>query len=187
MRSSLSTDAGGDVRGRTRRWAPSPALAKQLRAAAAPAAGLFIGLGLSGAILDGLLIQQGLGWHPLTPDGADPRAASLFFVATLATLLVGFDLLFRLPPEARRRRRREIAGWILLGAGLFELLVGLGDHHIAAVRHVRPDAVNVAIWDLAYLGLGLALVLAGARLVRRGAPQLSRPARSMARTSGLMR
>jgi uncharacterized membrane protein len=153
-----------------RPWAPSPELVRQLRAASVPAAGLFTGMGLAGAVLDGLLIQQLLGWHPLTPD-LDPNgareAASLFFVATLATLLVGLDLLFRLPAEARRRSRRDIVGWTLLGVGLFELLVGLGDHHLAAVRHLRPDVANVALWDLAYLGVGLAFLLAGALVLNR--------------------
>lgn len=169
-----------------RPWAPSANLVRQLRAASVPAAGLFTGMGLAGAVLDGLLIQQLLGWHPLSPDPESAReAASLFFVATLATLLVGLDLLFRIPAPTRRHARREIFGWTLLGMGLFELLVGLGDHHLAAVRHLRPDVASVALWDLAYLGLGLAFVLAGACLLNRRRPQLSRPARSIARNSGL--
>jgi len=171
-------------------WAPPAALApsrqfvKQLRAAAAPCAGLFLGLGLAGALLDGILLQQGLGWHPISTHSADAhQATSLFFVATLATLLVGLDLLFRLPAEVRRRGRREIAGWTFIGAGLFELLVGLGDHHLFALRHVRPDVANVALWDLAYLGAGVSLCVICVLLPRRG-NQLSRPARSTALSSG---
>jgi uncharacterized membrane protein len=157
-----------DARSTRRSWAPSPELARQLRAASLPTAALFTGMGIAGAVLDGLLIQQLLGWHPLTPEPEGARAAaSLFFVATLATLLVGLDLLFRIPAETRRKKWRDIAGWALLGVGLFELMVGLGDHHIVAVRHLRPHASSVALWDLAYLALGLAFLLAGALLLRR--------------------
>ena len=169
QRSVPSAQSQGEApRAGVRLLAPSPDLVRQLQAASVPAAGLFMGMGVAGALLDGLLIQQLLGWHPLTPDPEAAReAASLFFVATLATLLVGLDLLFRLPAQARRKARRDIVGWTLLGVGLFELLVGLGDHHLAAVRHLRPDAANVVLWDLAYLGLGLAFLLAGAVVLNR--------------------
>jgi uncharacterized membrane protein len=150
-------------------WTPSETLVRQLRTTMAPAAGLFMGMGLAGALLDGVLLQQFLGWHPLSPHPEAARqAASLYFVATLATLLVGLDLLFRIPAGVRRVARRRIGGWTLLGAGLFELLVGLGDHHLAAVRHLRPDAASVVLWDVAYLGVGLALVLLGALVLNRG-------------------
>jgi uncharacterized membrane protein len=183
--SSVFSSAADERPPRARPWAPSAQLVQQLRAAAPPCAGLFVGLGLAGAALDGLLLQQGLGWHPLTEPGDEAhQATSLFFVATLAMLLLGLDLLFRLPAELRRRSRREIAGWILVGGGLFQLLVGLGDHHILALRHVRPDVANVAAWDLAYLGVGFALCAAGAALLRWRSGQLSRPARSIALSNG---
>lgn len=170
---------------RVKALAPSRYLVNQLRAAATPCAGLFLGLGLAGAALDGMLLQQGLGWHPVaTQPQAAYEATSLFFVATLATLLVGLDLLFRLPAEVRRSRKREIAGWSLIGAGLFELLVGLGDHHLLALRHVRPDVANVVFWDIAYLAVGLVLCAVGAALLRRRGGQLSRPARSIALSKG---
>lgn len=163
--------ASHDVRRQAPRrldWKASPAFTRRLRLAALPASGLLIGLGLSGALIDGLLLQELLGWHPLSTDPeTERRAASLFYVTTLAILLIGLDLLFRLRPATRRARRREIAAWILLGAGLFALLVGLGDHHLAAARHVRPDAANVLLWDLAYLAVGLGLTATGAALLWR--------------------
>ena len=169
QRSVSSAQIGEHATARSERaWAPSSNLVRQLRAASVPAAGLFTGMGVAGAVLDGLLIQQLLGWHPLTPDPESAReAASLFFVATLATLLVGLDLLFRIPAQTRRRVRGDIVGWMLLGVGLFQLLVGLGDHHLAAVRHLRPEASSVALWDLAYLAVGLGFMLAGAYLLHR--------------------
>jgi len=183
--SSSSQVDGAQAPSRLRALAPSRQLVVQLRAAAAPCAGLFLGLGLAGAVLDGILLQQGLGWHPVSAQGEDAhQATNLFFVATLATLLVGLDLLFRLPAAVRRNGRREIAGWTLIGAGLFELLVGLGDHHLLALRHVRPDVANVALWDIAYLAVGLWLCGAGVLLLRWRGGQLSRPARSTARNSG---
>lgn len=147
---------------------PSAQFVEQLRVASVPACGLFLGMGFAGAALDGLIVQQLLGWHPLSPEPeAAGRASSLYFVATLAVLLFGLDLLFRLPPQVRQRSRRVIAGWGLLGVGLFVLLVGLGDHHLAAVRHLLPDSANVVLWDLAYLGLGLAFLSAGAFVLNR--------------------
>lgn len=182
---SSSTRGRSEAPARIRALAPSRHLVDQLRAAALPCAGLFLGLGFAGAVLDGILLQQGLGWHPVASQPNEAQeATSLFFVATLAILLLGLDLLFRLPAEARRQGRREIAGWTLIGAGLFELLVGLGDHHLLALRHVRPDVANVALWDIAYLAVGLSLCAGGAVLLRRRGRQLSRPARSIALSNG---
>ena len=142
---------------------------RRLRLAAVPAAGLFLGMGLAGAVLDGLLLQGLLGWHPLSTDPqAGSAATSLFFVATLVTLLVGLDLLRRLPAQVRRQGRRPLLGWGLLGAGLFGLLVGIGDHHLAGLRHLRPEAAAVLAWDLAYLAGALTLLAAGAFVLRRG-------------------
>ena len=169
-RSASSAPFRHTAHGLARRdWAPSAQFVEQLRAASVPACGLFLGMGFAGAVLDGLIVQQLLGWHPLSaePEAAGRRATSLYFVATLAVLLFGLDLLFRLPPQVRQRSRRVTAGWGLLGAGLFVLLVGLGDHHLAAVRHLLPDSANVVLWDLAYLALGVAFLSAGALVLNR--------------------
>ena len=57
---------------------------------------------------------------------------------------------------------------MLVGSGLFNLVEGLIDHEILGIHHVRsgPDQF---IWDMAFLAVGLLLVVAGWSMVRKGA------------------
>ena len=57
-------------------------------------------------------------------------------------------------------------GLLLAGWGAFNLAEGVVDHHVLRVHHVRDDVAAPLPWDLAFLGLGLVLLLVGAGLVR---------------------
>jgi uncharacterized membrane protein len=60
---------------------------------------------------------------------------------------------------------RAFFGWILVGWGLFNLVEGIVNHHILGLHHVRSGPNEIA-YDIAFLTLGLTLMLGGWRLGR---------------------
>ena len=64
---------------------------------------------------------------------------------------------------------RRLAGLMLAGWGLFNVVEGLVDHHLLGLHHVRTGAHELT-YDLAFLALGLALLLAGLALARTADP-----------------
>jgi uncharacterized membrane protein len=152
--------------------------ARRSDAPRAPA--LILGLGLGGFI-DGIVLHQILQWHHLLTDtGTHPsdtvsgleanNLADGFFHLATWFLVVGGMLL-----TVRAWRRRELAppwrvhfGMLLAGWGVFNLVEGLIDHQLLGIHHVRDDLGGPLGWDLAFLGSGLLLVLAGLALARQG-------------------
>lgn len=148
---------------------------------AAPRAPAFIlGLGLGGFI-DGIVLHQILQWHHLLTDTGDhpsdtvsgleanTLADGLFHVATWFLVAAGMLL------TVRSWQQRELAppwrvslGMLLAGWGAFNLVEGLVDHQLLGIHHVRDDLGGPLGWDLAFLGFGVLLVIAGVALARRG-------------------
>lgn len=147
------------------------------RAGAPRTPGLLLGLGL-GAFVDGIVLHQVLQWHHMltarrpatTVAGLELNtlADGLFHVGAFTLTVLGIAALWswrRSAPPAAPPASRELAGWVLVGWGLFNLVEGLVDHHLLGVHHVRegPDALA---WDLAFLALSAALVTGGWALQR---------------------
>jgi uncharacterized membrane protein len=138
-------------------------------------AGTVLGIGLGG-FADGILFHQLLqlhnmltGWIPKTTipnieinmfwDG-------LFHAITWTTTLIGVAMLF----AAGERpdvpwSRRILAGAMLFGWGLFNLVEGVIDHHILGVHHVVESA-GLSIWDWAFLASGIVFIVIGWSLIR---------------------
>src|SRR3954467_2186036 len=108
--------------------------------------GILLGIGLGG-FADGILLHQILQWHHML-SAVDPpttlpamrrnmRADGFFHAATWLSTLAGVVALWsagrhgRVPP-----RGRALAGDLLLGWGLFNLLEGVIDHQLLGVHHV---------------------------------------------------
>lgn len=152
------------------------------------AAGLMYGIGLGGFV-DGIVLHQLLQWHHMV------SATGAYPVTTVAglevnTLADGFFHLFswfvvvgasivtlaqwrqgRLPPSWRFHLGGVLAGW-----GGFNVVEGLVDHQLLGVHHVRDDLGGPLVWDLGFLAVGCALVLAGWVLARSGSRALERRA-----------
>jgi uncharacterized membrane protein len=156
------------------------------------APGFVLGLGLGGFI-DGIVLHQILQWHHLLTgeEGGEPMdtvagleantlADGFFHLATWLLVLLGTGLMLRAwqrgelaPPWSAH------AGLLLAGWGVFNVVEGLVDHQLLGIHHVRDDLGGPVGWDLGFLGLGLALIVAGAALVshsagRRPAPRSGR-------------
>ena len=138
---------------------------------------------------DGIVLHQTLQWHHMLTAVDDPAisgdlilnttADGLFHVATYLFAVLGLVMLWR----ARRAfgaqsHGRYFAGALLIGAGSFNLVEGVVDHHLLGIHHVRQTVPREEWiwWDLGFLALALLLLLAGWWLVRSGAQAAAPPA-----------
>lgn len=139
--------------------------------------GILLGLGLGGFV-DGIVLHQILQWHHmLTSEGSYPKttvagleantlADGLFHASTWILATVGVWLLWRTAREhGGVGPGRVLAGWMLLGWGLFNVAEGIVDHHLLGIHHVREGA-NQTAWDLAFLAFGALLLIGGWLLTR---------------------
>jgi len=145
------------------------------------AAGILFGLGLGG-FFDGIVLHQILQWHHMaTSAGYPPDSVrnleintlfdGLFHAATYVFVVAGLVVLWR---QARTRHLRWsgklLAGSMLMGFGLFNLVEGIVDHHLLGIHHVneRVPRAQWPLWDAGFLVWGALMVLAGWMIHRQG-------------------
>lgn len=139
------------------------------------AAGVVIGLGLGG-FFDGIVLHQILQWHHMfTSAGYSSRTVGglevntlgdgIFSATTYILTIIGIALLWR------AGQHRDVPwslptflGSLLIGAGMFNLVEGIIDHHILGIHHVKSGP-NEFVWDVGFLLIGAVLVISGWILV----------------------
>lgn len=149
--------------------------------------GILIGLGIGG-FFDGIVFHQLLQWHHVASHGsmpADDLASmrqevfldGLFHVGSLALLLLGLIVVW----AASRRARvlflgRLVAGSVLMGLGLFNLIEGTVNHQILGLHHVNETVPpeDWFLWDMGFLAWGAAMLLVGAILWGAGRREATR-------------
>ena len=150
------------------------------------AAGLLLGAGLGGFV-DGIVLHQVLQWHNMLSGRLPPdtlvRAKvnmywdGLFHAAVWLLTAVGLGRLWRATGRADvPRSGRTLWGGLLLGWGLFNVLEGTINHQILGLHHVYEYTPNHLPADLAFLGFGGGLLLAGGALLRAGSARPNAPA-----------
>ncbi|HEY0636289.1 MAG TPA: DUF2243 domain-containing protein [Pseudonocardiaceae bacterium] len=128
-------------------------------------AAVVLGIGLGGFV-DGIVLHQLMGWHHMLSGwyphdpGRNLIGDGLFHLACLLVVVLGVVLLNGRPPLPGRR----LWGGIVLGWGAFDVVEGVVDHLLLGVHHVREGHPQQLAHDLGFLGLGLALVVAGLAL-----------------------
>ena len=145
--------------------------------------GVLLGLGLGGFV-DGILLHQILQWHHMRsgdgPGGgeslttvggleANTIADGLFHTATWLLVVAGVFMLWdRSRANGGMRSWTELAGLLLIGWGVFNLVEGVIDHQILGIHHVRDDEGAPLGWDLGFLASGAVLVAVGWLMARPG-------------------
>lgn len=145
-------------------------------------AGTLLGLGLGG-FFDGIVLHQILQWHHLvshvdryptnTVAGleANTLADGLFHAATYLFAISGLWLLWTvLTRSSLAPGSRKLAGLLLFGWGIFNVVEGTINHHILELHHVREDVGNQLAWDLGFLAIGAAMIVGGWLLQWEPAP-----------------
>ncbi len=134
------------------------------------ASGITFGIALGG-FLDGILLHSILQWHHMISNvipASDMHGMSLNMLADglfdgfcWLVMVAALILLYREARRARLPRARVYLGWILVGAGSFNVVEGLLDHELLRIHHVRQTSAWLA-WDLGFLAIaGLLIVVVG--------------------------
>jgi uncharacterized membrane protein len=138
---------------------------------------MILGIGLGG-FADGIALHQILQWHEmlsnkLPPDTLVNKSVNMFWDGVfhafcLIVVLIGVLLLWKL---LRRndidRSGNLLAGGMLLGWGLFNIVEGLIDHHWLKLHNVREITPNPALWNWGFIGLSVLMLLVGYALVNQ--------------------
>lgn len=146
-------------------------------------AGIFFGLGLGG-FFDGILFHQILQWHHMVtsagypPDSVDNLKFNtlldgLFHASTYLFVLIGLVLLWRAAHRSHLRwSGKLLAGSMLVGFGIFNLVEGVVNHHLLGLHHVNETVPREQwiYWDIGFLVWG-ALMLGGGWLLLRAWPK----------------
>ena len=151
-------------------------------------AGLLFGLGLGG-FFDGILLHQVLQWHHMLTSAGYPATSvqnlevntlwdGLFHVSTYLFVVLGLLLLWRAAHRTHVRwSGKLLAGTMLMGFGLFNLVEGIIDHQILGLHHVNetgPPAQWI-YWDIGFLVWGAVMLLWGWRLMQAGRQESPEP------------
>jgi uncharacterized membrane protein len=137
--------------------------------------GVLVGIGVAGS-LDEIVLHQLLRWHHFYDRGSQAAgliADGVFHLGSVVVLVAG------LVPLVDRWRRwrgswRQGVAAILVGAGGFNLYDGVVQHKLLGLHQVRAGAPDNLPYDLAFIGLAAAVLLAGLLLLR-GAGLPERP------------
>lgn len=144
------------------------------------AAGIFFGLGLGG-FFDGIVFHQILQWHHMATSAGFPTDSvenlqlntlldGLFHAATYVFVVIGLVLLWRTAHKTHLWwSAKLLAGTLLMGFGLSNVVQGVVDHHIQGIHHVNETAPRAQWiwWDIGFLLWGSAMLAGGWLLYRR--------------------
>ncbi|MGG6293882.1 DUF2243 domain-containing protein [Leptolyngbya sp. AN02str] len=142
-------------------------------------AGLVLGIG-QGGFFDGIVFHQLLQWHHMfssietdqTVMGMELNTLGdgLFHLFDWLMTLAGIGLLWRAGrKEQNAWHGRLFLGSLLTGAGIFNLVEGIVDHHILGIHHLKPGLYQ-GWWDLGFLLSGVVLIGIGLVLVQTAKP-----------------
>jgi uncharacterized membrane protein len=144
-------------------------------------AGILFGLGLGG-FFDGIVLHQVLQWHHMvTSAGYPPNTVEnlkintlldgLFHASTYIFVALGLLILWRAAHRTHVRwSGKLLAGTMLLGFGIFNVVEGIVDHHLLGLHHVNETVPREQwiYWDIGFLLWGAAMIGVGWLLYRSG-------------------
>ncbi len=145
------------------------------------AAGILFGLGLGG-FFDGIVLHQLLQWHHMLSSAGYPPDTvhnlkvdtfwdGLFHALTYVFVAAGLAILWR---RARATHHwwsgKMLAGTLLMGFGLFNVVEGIVNHHLLGIHHVNETVARQQwiYWDIGFLIWGALMLVIGAILLRAG-------------------
>ena len=146
--------------------------------------GVFLGLGLGG-FFDGIALHQILQWHHMASSAGYPPDSlenlrfntlldGLFHASTYVFVVLGLALLW----QAAHRPHlwwsgKMLAGSMLMGFGLFNVVEGIVDHHVLGLHHVNETVPpeQWLYWDVGFLVWGAVMLFIGWRLLKTGRQQ----------------
>jgi uncharacterized membrane protein len=95
----------------------------------------------------------------------------LFHATTYVFVVLGLVVLWRASRRTHVRwSSKLLAGSLLMGFGIFNLVEGIVDHHLLGIHHVNETVPREQwiYWDLGFLAWGAAMLIGGWFLVGAG-------------------
>lgn len=140
-------------------------------------AGFLIGAGMGG-FLDGIVFHQILQWHNMLSGWVPPVDEvtikinmawdGYFHLGVWLLTLAGIVLLWHsAAASGHRRSGAGLAGAMLAGWGVFNLVEGVINHHVLGLHRVHEYSSAGLLWDLGFLASGLVLLVVGLVLIGR--------------------
>jgi uncharacterized membrane protein len=136
------------------------------------AAALILGIG-TGGFVDGIVLHQILQWHEMISAKLPPttyvaKSINMFWDGVFhAVTLVGIVRLWKLLHRNDIDHSGNLlAGGLLAGWALFNIVEGLFDHHLLKLHNVRERTPDVAAWNNGFLLFSVVLLVAGLFIAR---------------------
>ncbi|NJK96420.1 MAG: DUF2243 domain-containing protein [Bacteroidales bacterium] len=140
-----------------------------------------MGIGIGGFI-DGIFLHQILQWHEMVSNKIPPvnlinKSINMFWdgifhLFSLIVVMVGVVLFWKLLHRKNIARSGTIlAGGLILGWGLFNIVEGIIDHHLLKLHNVREITNNPDLWNFGFLGVSLIMIITGYLLIKKNENQ----------------
>lgn len=159
-------DAGAPPARRSRRDGPADPGRRTVLA------GVLLGAGAAASLVDLFVFHLALQWHHFY-DRSTPAVSitsdAFFHAAAWTASVWGVFLLL----DVRRRGPvpwRRWTGAVLAGVGAFQLVDGVVDHKLLRIHQVRYDVAALWVYDVAWIGSAVLVLLAGLVVLRRTRP-----------------
>ncbi len=123
------------------------------------------GIGMIG-MLDGIVFHQLLQWHSVNMHADRVHqiiSDGIFHLFVTVVIFVSGIMLWK---GSSPQHPSSFWGSFLLGAGTFNLLEGIVNHHVLQIHHVKPGPSQF-LFDLLYDAAALLLIMAGWMMLRR--------------------
>jgi uncharacterized membrane protein len=130
-------------------------------------AGILFGLG-QGGFFDGIVFHQILQWHHMFTNIETSQTVAGLEINTIGDGLFHlFDWIMTIAGVVALwlAAKRDDVPWssstfigsMAMGAGLFNIVEGIIDHHLLQIHHVKPGANQLA-WDIGFIAVGFLAV-----------------------------
>jgi uncharacterized membrane protein len=151
-------------------------------------AGVWLGLGLGG-FFDGIVLHQILQWHHMLTSAGYPANSvetlkvntfwdGMFHASTYIFVAIGLAILWRAARQPHLPwSGKMLAGSMLMGFGIFNVVEGIVNHHILQIHHVNETvpADQWIYWDVGFLLWGAAMLIGGRLLLNAGKRDTAAP------------
>jgi uncharacterized membrane protein len=141
------------------------------------APGILTGVAVTG-FFDGIVLHQVLQWHHMVCIETHCVATTvatlkrqtftdgLFHAVMWVVLLIGLALLSSAVARGERFTPRRFWGSLLFGAGVFNVVEGIVDHHLLQIHHVRFGPTQT-VMDVGFLIVSAIIGVIGWTMSRR--------------------
>ncbi|WP_235872311.1 DUF2243 domain-containing protein [Siminovitchia acidinfaciens] len=114
-------------------------------------------------MVDGIFFHQILQWHSVymqTNRFNQIVSDGLFHLFVTIVIFIGAIILWKSDPSDSKNNKFTFFSGIFLGAGLFNFIEGILNHHILQIHHVKPGP-NQLLFDILFDISGVILIIIG--------------------------